>query len=88
MKRDSSEITPLEIELKIKDIKNEILSISGGISIAQKIGPSAVTLVGMVLKGGLKRKKRKRNDPVIQIQLFPNIKKYFRSAIDESEIND
>ncbi|MBT96145.1 MAG: hypothetical protein CL431_09265 [Acidimicrobiaceae bacterium] len=88
MKRDSSEITPLEIELKIKDIKNEILSISGGISIAQKIGPSAVTLFGMVLKGGLKRKKRKRNDPVIQIQLFPNIKKYFRSAIDESEIND
>ena len=88
MKRDSSEITPLEIELKIKEIKNEILSISGGISIAQKIGPSAVTLFGMVLKGGLKRKKRKRNDPVIQIQLFPNIKKYFRSAIDESEIND
>ena len=83
MKEDSSEITPSDIESKIKEIKKEILSVSGGISIAQKIGPSAITFLGMALKGGSKRKQRKRKDPIIQIQLFPNVKKYFRSVNDE-----
>jgi hypothetical protein len=84
MKEDSRDITPSDIESKIKEIKNEILSVSGGISIAQKIGPSAITFFGMALKGGLKRKQRKRKDPIIQIQLFPNIKKYFQPVNDET----
>tara|TARA_X000000368_G_scaffold364913_1_gene310875 strand:+ start:260 stop:517 length:258 start_codon:yes stop_codon:yes gene_type:complete len=77
------EITPADIEEKIKDLKSEVLSISGGISVAQKIAPSAMTMLGILVRGNAKRKRKKQRDPIIQIQLFPNVKKYFRNSTDE-----
>jgi len=87
MKSDDFEIiTPEDIEEKIKDFKSELISISGGLSVLQKIGPSAMTLLGVFLRGSTKRKRKGQKDPIIQIQLFPNVKKYFRSSNSESEI--
>ena len=48
---DSENITPADIEEKIKDFKSELISISGGLSVLQKIGPSAMTLLGVFLRG-------------------------------------
>ena len=87
MKSDDFEIiTPEDIEDKIKDFKSELISISGGLSVLQKIGPSAMTLLGVFLRSSTKRKRKGQKDPIIQIQLFPNVKKYFRSSNSESEI--
>tara|TARA_Y100000768_G_scaffold353555_1_gene305938 strand:- start:812 stop:1075 length:264 start_codon:yes stop_codon:yes gene_type:complete len=83
---DSENITPADIEEKIKDFKSEMISISGGLSVLQKIGPSAMTLLGVFLSSGTKRKRNRQKDPIIQIQLFPNVKKYFRDSNSETEI--
>mgnify|MGYP006255161659 CR=1 FL=1 len=40
---DSGTITPADIEEKLKDFKSELLSMSGGFSVLQKVGPSAVS---------------------------------------------
>ena len=55
---DSGTITPADIEGKLKDFKSELLSISGGFSVLQKVGPSAMTLLGMLLRGNTKRKRK------------------------------
>tara|TARA_B100000902_G_scaffold383808_1_gene423141 strand:+ start:666 stop:929 length:264 start_codon:yes stop_codon:yes gene_type:complete len=82
---ESGNITPADIEAKIKDFKSELISVSGGFSIMQKFGPSAMTFLGIFLRGSSKRKRKKQKDPIIQIQLFPNVKKYFRDSNDETE---
>ena len=83
---DSENITPADIEEKIKDFKSELISISGGLSVLQKIGPSAMTLLGVFLRGSTKRKRKGKKDPIIQIQFFPNVKKYFRDPSSETDI--
>ena len=83
---DSENITPADIEEKIKDFKSELISISGGFSVLQKIGPSAMTLLGVFLRGSTKRKRKLKKDPIIQIQFFPNVKKYFRDPNSETDI--
>ena len=83
---DSENITPEDIERKIKDFKSELISISGGVSLLQKIGPSAMTLLGVFLRSSKKRKRKGQKDPIIQIQLFPNVKKYFRDSHSDTEI--
>ena len=83
---DSENITPADIEEKIKDFKSELISISGGFSVLQKIGPSAMTLLGVFLRGSTQRKRRLKKDPIIQIQFFPNVKKYFRDPNSETDI--
>jgi len=82
---DSGNITPADIEGKLKDFKSELLSISGSFSVLQKVGPSAITLLGMLLRGSTKRKSRSQKQPIVQIQLFPNVKKYFRDSNSEKE---
>ena len=83
---DSENITPADIEEKIKDFKSELISISDGLSVLQKIGPSAMTLLGVFLRGSRKRKRKLKKDPIIQIQFFPNVKKYFRDPNSETDI--
>jgi len=83
---DSENITPADIEEKIKDFKSELISISGGLSVLQKIGPSAMTLLGVFLRGGTKRKRKGGKEPMVQIQFFPNVKKFFRDSNSETEI--
>ena len=83
---DSENITPADIEETIKDFKSELISISGGLSVLQKIGPSAMTLLGVFLRGSRKRKRKLKKDPIIQIQFFPNVKKYFRDPNSETDI--
>jgi len=83
---DSEDITPADIEEKIKDFKSELISISGGLSVLQKIGPSAMTLLGVFLRGGTKRKRKGKKEPMVQIQFFPNVKKFFRDSNSETEI--
>ena len=82
---DSGNITPADIEGKLKDFKSELLSISGGFSLLQKVGPSAMTLLGMLLRGNTKRKRKRQKQPIVQIQLFPNVKKYFRDSNSEND---
>ena len=82
---DSGNITPADIEGKLKDFKSELLSISGGFSVLQKVGPSAMTLLGMLLRGNTKRKRKSQKQPIVQIQLFPNVKKYFRDSNSEND---
>ena len=82
---DSGNITPADIEGKLKDFKSELLSISGGFSLLQKVGPSATTLLGMLLRGSSKRKRKSQKQPIVQIQLFPNVKKYFRDSNSEND---
>ena len=82
---DSGNITPADIEGKLKDFKSELLSISGGFSLLQKVGPSATALLGMLLRGGTKRKRKSQKQPIVQIQLFPNVKKYFRDSNSEND---
>ncbi len=82
---DSGNITPADIEGKLKDFKSELLSISGGFSLLQKVGPSATALLGMLLRGSNKRKRKSQKQPIVQIQLFPNVKKYFRDTNSEND---
>ena len=84
---DSGNITPADIEGKLKDFKSELLSISGGFSVLQKVRPSAMTLLGMLLRGNTKRKRKRKSQkqPIVQIQLFPNVKKYFRDSNSEND---
>ena len=82
---DSGNITPADIEGKLKDFKSELLSISGGFSLLQKVGPSAAALLGMLLRGSSKRKRKSQKQPIVQIQLFPNVKKYFRDSNSEND---
>ena len=82
---DSGNITPADIEGKLKDFKSELLSISGGFSLLQKVGPSATALLGMLLRGNTKRKRKRQKQPIVQIQLFPNVKKYFRDSNSEND---
>ena len=81
---DSGNITPADIEGKLKDFKSELLSISGGFSLLQKVGPSATAHLGMLLRGSNKRKGKSQKQPIVQIQLFPNVKKYFRDSNSEN----
>ena len=81
---DSGTITPADIEEKLKDFKSELLSMSGGFSVLQKVGPSAMTLLGMLIRGTTKRKRKGQKQPIVQIQLFPNVKKYFRDSNSEN----
>ena len=82
---DSGTITPADIEEKLKDFKSELLSISGGFSLLQKVGPSATALLGMLLRGRSTRKRKSQKQPIVQIQLFPNVKKYFRDSNSEND---
>ncbi len=82
---DSGNITSADIEGKLKDFKSELLSISGGFSLLQKVGPSATALLGMLLRGSSKRKRKSQKQPIVQIQLFPNVKKYFRDSNSEND---
>ena len=82
---DSGNITPADIEGKLKDFKSELLSISGGFSLLQKGGPSATALLGMLLRGSNKCKRKSQKQPIVQIQLFPSVKKYFRDSNSEND---
>ena len=81
---DSGNITPADIEGKLKDFKSELLSMSGGFSVLQKVGPSAMTLLGILIRSTTKRKRKSQKQPIVQIQLFPNVKKYFRESNSEN----
>ena len=81
---DSGTITPADIEEKLKDFKSELLSMSGGFSVLQKVGPSVTTLLGILIRGATKRKRKSQKQPIVQIQLFPNVKKYFRDSNSEN----
>ncbi|MBC95868.1 hypothetical protein CL649_03255 [bacterium] len=83
---DSEKITPSDIQEKIEDFKSELMTISGGFSVLQRIGPSAMTLLGIFLRGSTKRKRKAQKGPIVQIQLFPNVRKYFRHSNNETEI--
>ena len=73
---DSENITPADIEEKIKDFKSELISISGGLSVLQKIGPSAMTLLGVFLRGSRKRKRKLKKAPSFKFN-FSKCEKIF-----------
>ena len=79
---NNEKISASDIENKLKELKDEVYSISGGLSLAQKLGPSVTTVVSMLIRSSFKRKRKKPKDPMIQIQLFPKIKKYLPDSED------
>ncbi|GIR35053.1 MAG: hypothetical protein CM15mP49_04380 [Actinomycetota bacterium] len=66
---DSGNITPADIEGKLKDFKSELLSISGGF-LLQKVGPSATALLGMLLRGSNKRKRKSQSNLLSKFNYF------------------
>jgi len=71
-----NEITPSDIEAKLLEISKELNTIPGVMSLAKKASPSIAALVGIWLKKVTKKESSNKHGALIEIQLFPKVRKY------------
>ena len=71
-----NEITPSDIEEKLLEISKELNTIPGVMSLARKASPSIEALVGIWRKKVTKKEKTSKQGALIEIQLFPKVRKY------------
>jgi len=70
------EITPSDLEKKLLEVGKEINTIPGVMSLAKKASPSIAALVGLWLKKVTKKESSSNQGALIEIQLFPRVRKY------------
>lgn len=71
-----NEITPSDLEEKLLEVGKELNTIPGAMSLAKKASPSIAALVGLWLKKVTKKESPSKQGALIEIQLFPRVRKY------------
>jgi len=70
-------ITPVDIEKKLVEVRKEITTVPGVLSLLKKASPSLVTLIGLWARNITQKKSSNKASALIEIQMFPKIRKYF-----------
>ena len=81
MTKEIEQITPLDLEIKLTELSKELKPVSGAVSLAKKASPSLAALMGMWFKRS--NRKATTEKALIEIQLFPKIRKYLFNQINE-----
>ena len=85
MTKKIEQITPLDHEMKLTELGKELKTVSGAVSLAKKASPSLAALMGMWFKRS--NRKATNEKALIEIQLFPKIRKYLFKPTNETMQN-